>query len=146
MTSGTDDLSRRVSGIEEALGRVEQKVDDLSASVDWRFEQVDRRFEQVDRRFEEVDRRFEQIDRHFEEVDRRFDEVTTAIVEQRQYTEFAFERLQEMMQDGFKTLTATVDRGLGRLERKIDQLIDVQFQTNALVERRLTALESPEGP
>ena len=46
-------------------------------------------------------------------VDARFDDVTAALVEQRQYTEFAFERLRGEMSAGF-----------GRLERKLDLLID----------------------
>jgi hypothetical protein len=40
-----------------------------------------------------VDRRFDVVDRRFDVVDRRFDEVDAAIVEQRQYTEFAFGKL-----------------------------------------------------
>ena len=59
-------------------------------------------------------------------LDERFDAVDVALIEQRQYTEFAFDRL---------------DSRFDRLERKLDQFIDVQSRTNALVERRLTALE-----
>ena len=36
---------------------------------------------------------------------------------------------------------AKTDTGFARLERKLDQFIDVQLQTNQLVERRLRALE-----
>jgi tetrahydromethanopterin S-methyltransferase subunit G len=89
--------------IEDLTGRVqaiEQKVDQLSGSIDQRFEQVDRRFEQVDRRFEQVDRRFDGIER--------------ALVEQRAYTEFASERLD-----------AKMDAGFARLERKLDQILDL---------------------
>jgi hypothetical protein len=35
-----------------------------------------------------------------------------------------------------------MDGSLARVERKLDQFIDVQSRTNALVERRLRALES----
>jgi len=81
-------------------------------------------------------------------MDRRFDQVQTAIVEQRQYTEFAFGKLegemvgvkshlvqlegkldQEMV--GVKSELGrlgqdmtVVKSGLGRLERKLDQVID----------------------
>ena len=36
---------------------------------------------------------------------------------------------------------AGLDAGLARVERKLDQFIDVQMRTNELVERRLRALE-----
>jgi len=78
---------------------VEQKLDALSASVDKRFDAVDKQFETV----------------------------TVAMVEQRQYTEFAFGR---------------VETRLDRIERKLDQFIDTQTKTNELVERRLTRFES----
>lgn len=48
--------------------------------------------ERVDRIEQKLDSLTESIDRRFNGVDRRFNEVTDAIVEQRQYTEFAFER------------------------------------------------------
>ena len=70
----------------------------------------------VDSRFDAMDRRFEAVDRRFEDVDRRFDEVDAAIVEQRQYTEFAFGKLQQEL--------VVVKSGLGRVERKLDRLIE----------------------
>jgi hypothetical protein len=36
---------------------------------------------------------------------------------------------------------ALLGAGLSRVERKLDQFIDVQMRTNELVERRLRALE-----
>lgn len=99
---------------------IETKLDALSASVDERFRQVDARFRQVDARFEQVDARFDHVDARFNQVDARFDEVTFALVEQRQYTEFAFERLRSEMTAGFSTMTDY----FGRLERKLDQVID----------------------
>ena len=72
----------------DRVDRVEQKLDSLAVSID-------RRFDDVDRRFDDVDRRFNDVDRRFNDVDRRFNEVTDALVEQRQYTEFAFERLDK---------------------------------------------------
>ena len=84
---------------------LEEKLDTLAASVDQRFDAVDRRFDAVDQRFEEVD---------------------AALVEQRQYTEFAFSRLE-----------AKMDSRFSRLERKLDQFIDTQTETNRLVELRL---------
>ena len=103
--------------------RTPTTIEELSASmdrrfeaVDHRFEAVDRRFDAVDRRFDAVDRRFDAVDRRFEAADRRFDAVDAAIVEQRQYTEFAFGKLQQEL--------AVVKSGLGRVERKLDRLID----------------------
>jgi len=58
-------------------------------------------------------------------VDERFTQVDAAFVEQRQYTESAYERLDTKM-----------DAGFARLERKLDQFIDVQLTTNDLVDRR----------
>ena len=53
-------------------------------------------------------------------VDARFDEVTGVIVEQREYTESAFDRLRGEMLAGFGSMTSN----FGRLERKLDQLLD----------------------
>jgi hypothetical protein len=95
-------------------------VDARFEAVDKRFEAVDKRFEAVDKRFEAVDARFDQVDARFDQVDARFDEVTFALVEQRQYTDAAFERLHGEMTAGFRTVTGD----FGRLERKLDQVID----------------------
>ncbi len=48
-------------------------------------------------------------------VDKRFADVSEHFVEQRQYTEFAFARLEQVMTTRFD-----------RLERKLDQFIDGQ--------------------
>ena len=108
--------------IEEGGGgaeTVEQKLDKLSASVDHRFGAVDQRFDAVDR---------------------QFDDVRAALAEQRQYTEFAFDRLATDMRACFDCL----EGGFNRLERKLDQFIDTQSKANELVERRLQMLET--GP
>ncbi len=60
------------------------------------------------------------VDARFDAVDARFDEVTSGLVEQRQYTEFAFDRLRGEMLAGFAAMTTN----FGRLDRKLDQLID----------------------
>ena len=117
--------------IEEDSGEaqtVEQKLDTLSASVDRRFDTLSA----------SMDRRFDTLSAS---VDHRFDEVTASLVEQRQYTEFAFDRLAGEMRAGFKG----VDKRLDRLERKLDQFIDTQSRANQLVERRLQALEPESG-
>jgi hypothetical protein len=125
-------MADRIDNLTTRVETVETKLDQFSASVD-------RRFEAVDRRFEAVDRRFEAIDRRFEAIDRRFDQVDAALVEQRQYTEFAYARLEAKMDAGFGEV--------GRIARKLDQFIDVQLQTNQLVDRRLRTLEQQRsGP
>ena len=124
---------------------VESKLDQLSTSVDHRFDQVNQRFDQVDQRFDQVDQRFDQ-------VDQRFESLEAALVEQRTYTEFAYAKLDAKMDAGFvradanlkqleDRLNARIDSSVGRIERKLDQFIDVQLRTNQLVERRLRALE-----
>ena len=73
-----------------------------------------------------------------------FQAVDDALREQREYTEFAFSRLEQRMDAGFARIDdhfSKIDAGLARVERKLDQFIDVQIRTNDLVERRLRALE-----
>ena len=82
--------------LQEKVHAIEQKLDALSTSVDARFDAVDAR-----------------LGAGFTSVDERFNEVTLTFVEQREYTDFAFERLRNEMQTGF-----------GRLERKLDMVID----------------------
>ena len=53
--------------------------------------------DRVDRIEQKLDSLAVSIDRRFDDVDRRFNEVTDALVEQRQYTEFAFERLDKRL-------------------------------------------------
>lgn len=101
----SSDLDKSGEGTET----VGQKLDTLSASVDKRFDTLTTRFDTLSA-----------------SVDERFDAVDVALIEQRQYTEFAFDRL---------------DGRFDRLERKLDQFIDTQSTANKLVERRLTALE-----
>jgi hypothetical protein len=124
--------------IEESSGgaqTVEQKLDTLSASMDRRFDTLSA----------SVDQRF---DRLSASVDHRFDDVTASLVEQRQYTEFAFDRLASEMRAGFKGVDIRfngLEIRFNRLERKLDQFIDTQSKANELVERRLQALETEPG-
>jgi exonuclease VII large subunit len=123
----SSDLEKSGEGA-ETVGR---KLDALATAVDQR---VDTLSVSVDRRFDAVDRRFDALSAS---VDERFDAVDVALVEQRQYTEFAFDRLRDEMRNGFNG----VESRFNRLERKLDQFIDTQATTNKLVERRLTAME-----
>jgi hypothetical protein len=109
----TDDMTN-----DSQPATLEEKVDRLTARVDAGFADVDQRFEAVNRRFEAVDKRFEA-------VDKRFDEVTEALVEQRKYTEFAFDTLKTEMTGGF-----------GRLEHKLDRVLDTLTRTKSSRRRR----------
>ena len=125
---------------------VAEKLDTLSASVNEGFATlsaaVNERFATLST---SVDERFDAVSTSVNErfatlsisVDERFDAVDVALVEQRQYTEFAFDRVNDEMRNGF----SGVDSRFDRLERKLEQFIDTQSTTNKLVERRLTALE-----
>jgi len=125
MADRIDDPTGRVQAVEEKVDQLSATVDQLSATVDQLSTSVDRRFDAVD----------------------------AAFLEQRQYTEFCYSRLEAKMDAGFAKTDAgfaKTDAGFGRLERKLDQFIDVQLQTNRLVDRRLRALEeqrpSPDSP
>lgn len=85
------------------VARVEDKLDALATSVDVRFAEVADRFDQVD----------------------------AALVEQRQYTEFAYERLEArfaQVDARFEQVDTRLDRvegQLGRLDRKVDRILDL---------------------
>ena len=121
------DLTEELERLPGRMDVIERKLDALTVSMDRRFEQVNLRFEQVARQFEGVDRRFEQVDQRFEQVDRRFNSIDEHLVEQRQYTEFAYERLREQMSSGFdrigKALLHT-NRRLSDLEEGVRILLD----------------------
>ena len=97
-------------------------------------DRIDDLTERVQAVEEKVDQLSASVDQRFAAVDQRFDAVDAALREQREYTEFCYSRLE-----------AKMDAGFGRLERKLDQFIDVQIQTNQLVNRRLRALEQTGG-
>ena len=128
-------MSSEVDKNGEGTETVGQKIDKLSASVDRRFDAVDERVATLSA---SVDERFATLSAS---VDARFDGVDVALVEQRQYTEFAFDRLSDEMRNEMRKGFNGVDSRFNRLERKLDQFIDTQSTTNKLVERRLTALE-----
>ena len=138
------------NGLPERVGRIEQKLDDVSAAmtaaskqaderfrqVDERFRQVDERFQQMDERFQQMDERFKQMDERFQQVDQRFEklegnleqrfrDVQEHFVEQRKYVEFAYERLDRRMTDGFS-----------RLETKINLIIRAQARPKTAPTRR----------
>jgi hypothetical protein len=94
--------------VPETLGTVAARIDALARSTDDRFAQVDARFEQLE-----------------SDLEKRFGAVDAALVEQRKYTEFAFEKLRSEMSSGL----SEVNSHLGRLDRKIDRVLDVLSTT-----------------
>jgi hypothetical protein len=138
-------MADRIDNIEVRLSRVEEKVHgivvsiaDLSVSMARGFSGVDvaideqrkytefafsRLESKVDAGFARVDANFGRVDAHFGRVDAHFERVDAH-----------FERVDAHF--------ARVDANFARLERKLDQFIDTQSETNRLVDRRLRALES----
>jgi septal ring factor EnvC (AmiA/AmiB activator) len=115
-------LDRLSASVDERFNQVDERfnqVDERFNQVDERFNQVDERFKQVDERFKQVDKRFKQVDKRFDQIDKRFDGIEAALLEQREYTEFAYGRLDAKF-DGLST-------GFARLERKMDQIIDLHL-------------------
>lgn len=66
-------LSEKVENISISINHLSNKMDARFEQVNERFEQVNERFEQIDKRFERIDKRFEQIDKRFERIDERFE-------------------------------------------------------------------------
>ena len=113
-------MADKIDRLEERIQVVEGKVDQLASAMNAGFQAVDEAFR-----------------------------------EQREYTEFGFARLEQRLEARMDAGFARVDErfasvdgslavlgaGLARVERKLDQFIDVQTRTNELVERRLQALE-----
>jgi hypothetical protein len=61
------------------------------------------------------------VDKRFNAVDENFKAVTAALVEQREYTEFAFGRLEARL-DGVEARLAGVEPRLDRMEARLDRL------------------------
>jgi exonuclease VII large subunit len=133
MSNPIEKIATDLAAVGQAVARLIESVDARFDRVDQRLDRVDQRLDQVDQRLDQADSRFDQVDSRFDQVDRRFEQVDAAFLEQRHYTEFAYQRLD-----------AKMDAGFARVERKLDQFIDTQGKTNELVERRLRALESAD--
>ena len=93
-------MGERVDEVLERLTSVESKVDSLAVTVDAvdkKVDAVDKKVDAVDRKVDAVDRKVDAVDKKVDllaaTVDERFAEVAEALVEQRRYTDFAYERL-----------------------------------------------------
>jgi uncharacterized membrane-anchored protein YhcB (DUF1043 family) len=67
----------------------------------------------------------ERVERIEQKLDKQFTEVQEHFVEQRKYIEFAYDKLDQRMTDGFS-----------RLERKFDQFIDTPSRPTSAARRR----------
>ena len=99
-----------------------------------------------------VEARFDELSAAIEKLSR---EVNDGLAEQSAYTGEAYvkldskiarldatiARLDAKMDAGFVRLDSKMDAGFARIERKLDQFIDMQIQTNQMVDRRLRLLE-----
>jgi chromosome segregation ATPase len=115
-----DDLAERVQAVETRMDQVpasiEQRFDSVDAAIleqreytEFAFDKLERsmnaRFDVVDARFDAVDARFDAVDARFAGIDAKFAGVDAQFAE-------------------IKAEVRTVSSGVGRLERKLDQVID----------------------
>ena len=121
-------MADRIDHLTDRVQIVEGKVDHLSTRVDGLSTTVGELSTTVGVLSTRVDGLSTTVCELSASVDRRFDAVNAAFVEQREYTEFSHTRLE-----------AKMDAGFARIERKLDQFIDVQLQTNERVDRQLRA-------
>lgn len=61
--------------LEQAIERVDQRVDELKGLMLQRFEAVDEQFRLIHDEFERIDDRFERNDKRFERIDDRFERM-----------------------------------------------------------------------
>ena len=81
----------------------------------------------------------ERVDRIEQKLDKHFLEAREHFVEERKYIEFACERLDKRMSEGFTRLDQRVDglrAGLARLEVKLDQLSETRSRPTSATPRR----------
>ncbi len=127
MADRIDHLTERVQVVEGKVDRLSTTVGQLSTTVGQLSTTVGQLSTTVGQLSTTVGNLSTTVSELSASVDRRFNAVDEAFLEQRQYIEFSHARLE-----------AKMDAGFARVEHKLDHFIDVQLQTNALVERRLT--------
>ena len=99
----------RIDRLTEDVHEIKQKLEHLSVSVDARFDLVDKRIDAADTRIDQLSGKY----------DGGFGRVDEAIREQREYTEFAFTRLEGQIVQ----ISAKMDGHFGHLERKLDAVL-----------------------
>jgi len=123
VTAQFGDVNARFGEVNARFGEVNVRFGEVNA----RFGEVNARFDEVNARFDEVTARFDEITARFERIDRRLDEsfaaITQQFVEQRAYTDFAYERLDKADQ--------SLSAGITRLERKLDRILALVVESNA---------------
>ena len=85
----------------------------------------------------------ERVERIEQKLDKQFTEVQEHFVEQRKSIEFAYDKLDKRMTDGFARLDQRIeglDRrmtdGFSSLEQKFDQVIDTPSRATSAARRR----------
>jgi hypothetical protein len=111
----------------EDMERLNRKVTEIGGKLDTLSVSVDKRFSDVDKRFNDVDKRF----------DTALAEISQHFVEQRQYTELAFDTLRTEMRAGF----AAMRSGFDRIDQRLATFIETQGGINQSDDRRISALE-----
>jgi hypothetical protein len=120
-------MADRIDNVAERVQVIEGKVDTLTERVHVVEGKVDILTDRVHVVEAKVDILTDRVQVVEAKVEAGFNAVDAAFLEQRQYIEFSYTRLETKM-----------DAGFGRVERKLDQFMDV-------MDRRLLALE-PQGP
>jgi len=99
--------------------------------------------ERVERIENKLDLLSESVDQRCKEVDKQFLEVREHFVGQRKYIEFAYDKLDKRMTEGFARLDQRIDGldqrttdGFSRLERTFDQFIDTPSRPTSARRRR----------
>jgi methyl-accepting chemotaxis protein len=119
----------KVDGLSSTVGQLSTRVDDLSTTVG----ELSTTVGSLSTTVGNLSTRVDNLSTTVTDLSAS---VAAGFVEQREYTEFSHARLEMKMDAGFARVDRKLDQ-LDRIERKLDQFIDVQLQTNALVERRL---------
>jgi hypothetical protein len=95
-------MAERIDRLTEDVQEIKGKLEHLSVSVDERFDAVDRRIDHLSTKFDDG-----------------FGRVDEGIREQREYTEFAFTRLEGQIAQ----VSTKMDDRFGHLERKLDAVL-----------------------
>ena len=113
---------------EFAFQRLDAKIDGVETRLAARIDGVETRIDGSRRRLDRVEARIDRVEARLDRVEARIDRVEARI-----------DAGQEDRPDR-ESAQRDEDR-LARLERKLDQFIDVQMETNRLTDLRLRALE-----
>jgi chromosome segregation ATPase len=127
VTSTLQDLSVSVTA-----GFVEQRE-----YTEFAFQRLETKIDRLDARIDGLDARIDGLDTTIDGLDTRIDGLGAKV----ERVETRIDALDKKIDDVEARLSAKIDSAIARLERKLDQFIDVQTETNRLTDLRLKALE-----